>query len=149
MKLAHFIEIRVFSYEGEDENKIIEKLKSFIPFDLENEKVELNKKTAIGFNDKKIMIFWIRLEKEKHTTKFIENLSSKLSDEQKELLIRQSESRLDNDFNFFIRFDKKKILEEDKLWITDSGNCYHLKINLACFPRKKEKALELIRNIFK
>lgn len=149
MRLANFIELRVFSYEGEDENKIIEKLKSLVPFDLQNEKVSISQKTATGFNEKTIRIFGIRLEKERHTNKFIENLASKLTSEQKELLVRQAETRLDTEFNFFVRFDKTRLLKKDELWLTDSGNCYHIKINIACFPRTKENAIGVIRNVFK
>ncbi len=40
-------------------------------------------------------------------------------------------------------------LQENKLWLTESGDCFHIKINIASFPRKREKALEIIRNLFK
>jgi len=72
-----------------------------------------------------------------------------LVNEQRELILRQAETRLDREFNFFIRFDKEKLVNENKYWITDSGNCFHIKMNIACFPRKREQALKIIQNIFK
>jgi len=144
MKLAHFAELRVFSYEGEDEKKIAEKLKELVL----DGKVNLNESSAEGLNDRKIRIFEIRLEKDSQINKFLQNLTEKLSREQKELLIRQAESRLDSEFNFFLRLDKEKLLE-NKYWLTDSGNCFHVKIVIACFPRTREKALEVVRNLFK
>ncbi len=144
MKLAHFAELRVFSYEREDEKKIAEKLKELVPDD----RVKLNQSSAEGFNERKIKIFEIRLEKDSQINKFLLNLTEKLSREQKELLAGQAESRLDSEFNFFLRLDKEKLLE-NKYWVTDSGNCFHVKIVIACFPRTREKALDVVRNLFK
>lgn len=146
MKLAHLAEIRVFSNEDEDEKAIIGKLKEIVVFD---EKIKITETNATGFKEKKIKILGIRLEKDSQINKFLQNLTEKLSKEQKELLIRQAESRLDSEFNFFLRLDKEKLLKESRYWITDSGSCYHVKIVVACFPRTREKALEAVRNIFK
>jgi len=149
MKLLNNVLLSVFVKESEDENKIKEKLKSFIHVNFEKEKLVIKRQTAEGFEDKKIIILEIELEKEKHTNIFLKTLNSRLDKEQKELLIRQAESRLDEEFNFFIRFDKEKLLNEGKYWVTDSGSCFHVKMNIACFPRKKEVALRIIQNIFK
>ncbi len=149
MKLLNNIKISVFVKEGEDEEKIAEKLRSFIPLDLEEEKVSLERKRATGFNDKKIVVLEIILQKEKHANAFLKHLEKILGSEQKELLMKQAESRLDEDFNFFIRFDKQKLLGNNEYHITDSGKCFHIKMNIACFPRKREKAMGIIQNIFK
>jgi len=149
MKYAHLIKLNVFSKEGEDENRIKEKLLSFLTFkDLEKEKIKLEQKTATGFGQKTIGILEITLTKEKHTNAFIENLKEKLNNEQKELILKQAESRLDENLDFFLRFDKEKLINEDKLWLTDSGNCFHIKISIAAFPRKRENGLEIINKLF-
>ncbi len=77
----------------------------------------------------------------------MENLAKALSAEQKELLVRQAESRLDKDLYFYIRLDKSKLIETGKYWITDDGNCYHIKIALAAFPRKRDVAVELLTSL--
>jgi len=110
--------------------------------------IELKKTNATGFNEKKIIILEIYLEKEKHINKFLENLNKKLSKEQKELLIKQAESRLDDELNFFLRFDKEALVNENKLLLTDKGNCYHITIKIAAFPHKRESALKVIDKIF-
>lgn len=148
MKYAHLIKIDVFSKEGEDENAIIKRLLSLIPFDIEEQKIKLEKSKAEGFGDKSINIFEITLAKDSHINQFLKNLKEKLADEQKELILKQAESRLDQDFDFFLRFDKEKLINEDKLWLTDSGNCFHIKISIAAFPRKRENGLEMIKEIF-
>lgn len=149
MKLVNNVVISVFIKESENEDVLREKLKSFVPLSFEDEKITLTRKIAEGFEDKKIIILEIVLNKEKHTNAFIKKLNKILVNEQKELILRQAETRLDREFNFFIRFDKEKLVNENKYWITDSGNCFHIKMNIACFPRKREQALKIIQNIFK
>ena len=147
MKLAHSIKLSVFCNENEDENKIVEGLKSLILFNLEEEKIKINQENATGFRENRIRIFEIVLEKERHTNNFLKNLLEKLGEEQRLLLLGQAETRLDDELDFFIRFDKQKLIEENKIWITDEGNCYHLRISIAAFPAKKEVALENVKNL--
>jgi RNA binding exosome subunit len=149
MKIAHSIKITVFVKEEEDESKVKAKLLSLFPFDLEKEKLGLKESTATGFDDKKIKIFEILLEKDKHIEMFLNKLLEDLSDSTKEFILRGAEKRLDKDCNFFLRFSKEKLIEENDLWLTNQGNCFHIKINIAAFPKKQENAMEIIRNLFK
>ena len=148
MKYVHLIKLTVFSKEEDDENIVVKKLLSLIPFSIEEEKIKLEKRTAEGFGDKPIKIFGVTLTKDSHTSEFLKNLREKLAGEQKELILRQAESRLDEDLNFFLRFDKEKLINEDKLWITDSGNCFHIKISIAAFPKRRENGLGIVKMIF-
>lgn len=149
MKAANSIKVSVFAKEGEDVDKIKEKLLLLIPFDIEKEKVVLEQRTAIGFNEKEIKVFEVLLTKEKHVNLFFENLVNNLSNETKELILKQAESRLDEECNLFLRFSKDRLINENELWLTDAGNCFHIKINIAAFPKKRDIAFEIIRNFFK
>ena len=149
MKFFNTVDIKVFVKPGEDESPIAEKLRSFVPLDLEKEKIQIKRTAAEGFEDRKIVILEVNLAKEKHTNAFLKKLIELLGKEQKEMILRQAETRLDDEFNFFIRFDKDKLLNENKYWVVDSGSCFHLKMNIACFPRKRQEALKIIQNIFK
>ena len=149
MKLLNTVLLSVFVKDGEDEAKIIEKLKSFVPLDFEAEKLAVRRTVADGFNETRIIILEIELEKEKHTNAFLKRLSEMLGSQQRELVLRQAESRLDEEFNFFLRFDKDKLLNENKYWLTDSGSCFHVRMNVVCYPRKREEALKTIQKIFK
>ncbi|MBW2995861.1 hypothetical protein KY332_01025 [Candidatus Woesearchaeota archaeon] len=149
MKIANSIKIKVYVKEGEDIGKTAKAFLEFFPFDLEDEKIQLEEKTATGFNESEIKIFEVVLEKDKHIEAFLKHLNEKSFDEVKERILMQAESRLDEDCNFFLRFSKEKWIEEKMLWLTDQGNCFHIKINVAAFPKKRETALEIIRNVFK
>jgi RNA binding exosome subunit len=146
MKIAHSIRLSVFSYEGEDSEKIAKVFASLFPFPLEQEKLAVKRTNASGFSEKTIVIFELFLEKEKHTSAFLKYLKQRLSDDQRQLLLRQSESRLDSELSFFIRLDKPKLLDEDRVWITDSGNCFHIKMSIAAYPSTHESALKVVEN---
>lgn len=146
MKAAHNITIRVFAKEWEDAEKIKEGLFRLIP--VEKEKLKINETAAEGFEDKKISIFEVKLEKERHVKIFFDSLLQKLGDKQKDLLIRQLDSRTDEECNFFIRLDKEKLLNGE-YQITDSGECYHIKIAAAAYPAKKETAKKAIEQMIK
>jgi RNA-binding protein len=146
MKIAHSITITVFAKEEEDKQKIKEKLLGLVPEGIDKEKLKLNEQAATGFSEKKITIYTLTIDKENHITKFLKNILSKLSNEQKNMLSNQIESRIDEECNFYIRLDKEK-LYEGECHMTDQGNCYHIKTHLAAFPAKKEKATEIARKI--
>jgi RNA binding exosome subunit len=148
MKLAHIVKLRVFCNEDENERKIEDKLSSLVPFDIEKEKIILVKRTVVGFDDKKISVFEIVLKKDRHINAFLKLLNEKLSEDQKELLVNQASSRLDNELNFFMRFDKEKLLK-DEYKIIDSGNCFHITINIAAFPSKKSIALKHVKEMLR
>lgn len=148
MRLAHNITITEFAKNDEDLQSMKESLKLLLPFSLEQEKIALQEQTAQGFEEQQIKILTIFLQKETHTNNFFDFLNSKLSNEQKKLLLLQKESRIDNHFCFFMRFDKEKWNKSKEIFITDSGNCIHIKLALAVFPAKRESALKLIEKIF-
>lgn len=148
MKLAHNIKLSVFSYEsdGEDTDKLASTLASIVPFDLEDEKLKIDRTSAKGFQERKIMILELTLTKESHTNKFLNYLKENLKPEHMNLIKSQLESRLDDELNFFIRLDKDKLLNNKEFYLTESGNCFHIKMSVAAYPAKSEKALEILKD---
>ncbi len=144
MKTAHNIRLSVFAHEEEDAKKIKQAFISLLPFDLEQEKLKLRRTTATGFRERKILILEIMLKKERHTRKFLTFLKDNISEDQKLMIARQAESRLDDELDFFIRLDKQRLLNKE-FWVTDSGDCFHIKISVAAYPAKREAALEVVR----
>jgi len=148
MKLTHNITITEFVREGENLDSVKQALKELIPFDLKQEKILLKEEITTGVDERQtIKILTIFLQKENHTKKFLWFLMTKLSAEQKELLLKQKESRTDNNLYFFIRLEKDKWNLSREASITDGGNCVHIKILLAAFPAKKENALKIVDKI--
>jgi len=148
MKKANNIHIRVFFKKQENEEQIINTLKKIIGYsdeELRKEKIEIKKTEAKGFEEK-IKINEIVLNKDRHMNHFLKILNTNLNKKDKELLIKQ-ENRIDENYDFFLRISKQQALE-NIYELTDSGDCYHIKINLACHPKNKELAKEKIKEIF-
>lgn len=148
MKYAHLIKLTVFSYEPENSEIILGALLRFFPFNLEDNKVTLKRSIASGFNERKIGIFEIILTKNSLIDQFLRNLLSNLDEKQQNQILQQAESRLDKNLDFFLRFDKDSWINEKRLVLTDSGKCYHIRISIAAFPKKRDVALNVIKAIF-
>jgi RNA binding exosome subunit len=148
MNYAHNVIVTVFAKEQESPEKILAGLRTLFPFNLADEKLKIRQQTTTGLQDNKITIYTVELIKARHTNQFIQYLHEKLNKQQKETLIAQKESRLDEELIFYMRLDKDELIN-GKYALTDSGNCYHIRIHLAAFPAKREPALEIIEKIFK
>jgi len=149
MKTIHHIWLTVYCKAEDNEEIILTNLRKFFPFKLEDEKLSIERHSAMSFEERKIIIFQVHLQKQNHIRRFITYLNEILNEEQKHLLLKQKESRLDNENHFFIRFDKDKLLSDNKYFITDKGNCYHLKMSIASYPTTRENALRVVEEILK
>lgn len=148
MKYAHLIKLTAFSYEYENSQSIGEAFLDFFPFNPEENKIVLKKTTADGFNERRILIFEAILAKSNLISHFLQNLLANLDESQKKQILIQAESRLDKNLDFFLRFDKDSWIQEKRLVLTDSGKCFHLKISIAAFPKKRYVALNVVKDLF-
>jgi RNA binding exosome subunit len=148
MRWIHRATLTALGKPEEDVDAIKEGIRALVPFNLEESKVPFQTQNAEAFDDRIIKIFTIILTKEAHTNDFLQFLLDTLNEEQKKLLISQAESRLDTEYDFFIRIDKDAWVQERQISLTDGGNCFHIKLTLAVFPKKKESALQLIQKMF-
>ncbi|MBN1386541.1 hypothetical protein JW968_06245 [Candidatus Woesearchaeota archaeon] len=151
MKLAHNVEVSVFIKPEDDGQKTVDKLCSLFPFDIKDEKLKKSElfydiSSVKSFGDRTIQIHKVVIRKSSLLNQFLKHLMHSLSQEQKELIARQLDSRVDDNGNFFMRLDIEKILQ-DQFWICDEGSCFHIRINLASFPKTKERALEVARQV--
>jgi RNA binding exosome subunit len=154
MKYCHTITLTVF-VRSEDiaENPNINglvnsKIKEMLPLNWEKEKIDYKQTKAEGLSGNTIIIHELKMHKEKETNTFLKELISHLSNEQKNIIISEKESRLDENDDFFIRLEGTKLLK-GIYELTTSGNCFHIKMNIAAFPKKREVALKIIEEIFK
>ncbi|MBS3175650.1 hypothetical protein J4457_00235 [Candidatus Woesearchaeota archaeon] len=149
MKYVHNVRITVFIKQEEDYQKNKAAFLSLVPFSLEDEKISLNERNVVGFHEVPIKILEVVLEKERHVKSFLDQFLSKLSSEQKEMLLRQKESRLDDENFFFIRLDKDHLMDHKEYFVIDGGNCFHIKMHIAAFPASRENALKVVDTLLK
>ena len=148
MKQIHHIWLTIYVKPEDNESDVLMNLNKFIPLNLEEEKLIISKEIVSSVQERKITIFQIHLEKTKHINEFMKKLNSILTEQQKKLILKQIESRLDTQNNFFLRFDKKKLIDNNEFNLTDLGNCYHIKMSMAAFPGTRENALKIIPQLF-
>lgn len=150
MKNAHYITIRVFVKPEEDleqVKKTLYKLSGTTKDLFEQNNISYTEEIVEGFNQKKITKLTLQIEKNRLINDFFEKLNQKLTNKELQALKKQ-ENRIDDDMNFYLRLDKDK-LKKDEYKLTDKGNCYHVRVNLATYPKKKIKALKIINRIIK
>ncbi len=145
MKLVHSVTLSTFVTTDENQQARKEQFLSLVPFDLEEEKLSLKESSATGVTGNKITILSLSFQKERLTNVFLHYLKENLSGAQKQQLIEQ-ENRLDEELFFYLRFKKDTL---PKLVLTDGGDCVHCKLSMAAFPKKKEVARGIIKDIFK
>ena len=149
MKLANNITLRVFCNPEDDCEKVkrsLETLSTFTEEEQKKEKIQTEEIKAKGLEENIIKILTTTLEKDRHCNQFLKDLKEQLSETDRKLLVEQT-NRLDDNLNFFIRLDKKSLLE-NRYELTDSGDCFHIKINIAAFPRNKYEAHKVVKEIF-
>ena len=147
MRYAHTILVTVFMQEGESLEPAKAGMKSMLPLDFGKEKISISEEKCKGFEEKQILVARLLLSKESHTSLFLKELSGRLNEEQKYTLTHQR-NRLDEDMNYYIRLDKPQFLQGNYV-LTDEGNCIHIKIHVAAFPKNKDAAGKVVENIFK
>ena len=143
-KLIHNIHVSLFIKEEEPIAQYKKKYLEFFPFDVEK---LLKEKKVESENESTIYQFTVILDKQKMIRDFLSNLIEKLSDEQKNLIVAQTDSRVNDEMQFFLRFDKVKFLSNE-LWLIDSGECIHIRMTLACYPHSRENALKIVEELF-
>ncbi len=153
MKHIHNVTLRVFVKPGEDKQAIQEGLqqlsglnKTAFADEDPKKRVVIKCSAATGFNNEKIQICELYLDKQKLCKAFLTNLLSTLSQEQKELISKQRRTRLDEQLHFFLRFKKQELMQ-GVYELTDSGDCYHVRLSIAAFPSKREIALQVVEEM--
>jgi len=146
MKLFHSISVSVFIKEEEDYEIIKGKFLGLFSFDLKDSKVALSEKNVSILNDRSMVILEVRLARNGQINDLIEFVKSKLSDKDKQMLVQQLDSRVDEELNFFFRLSKPKLTESGKYVVVDDGDCYHFKCHIATYPQNREKGKELVKD---
>ncbi|MGV8171746.1 MAG: RNA-binding domain-containing protein [Candidatus Woesearchaeota archaeon] len=153
MRYIHNAKITVFikpeEYIGNEEliNNIRDIFHKLVKVDFEKEKLSIKEEIVESFENRKIKILTLEITKEAHTNIFIKTLKESLGEEQIKTILEQRWSRLDEELYFYIRLDKEAALKE-VYELTDRGDCIHIKLHIAAFPKNREKALKVVEEIF-
>jgi RNA binding exosome subunit len=147
-KIFHNVNISVFVKDEEDYKLVEEFFLKLFPFNFKDAKVKLEKTEVQIVEERKMIILKVLLTRNRQVNDFMKNILQFFSKEDKDLIIEQIDTRIDKDSNFFFRIDKKSFIEEEKVVLTDDGNCFHFKCHVATYPQNLEKAKKLIISFF-
>jgi RNA-binding protein len=154
MRYIHNAKLTVFLKPEEYSGNIllIEKFKTvfhkLVKQDFDKEKISIIEENVESFENRKIKILTLEISKEAHTNVFLKTLKELLGKEQCTKILEQKTSRLDEELYFYIRLNKESVLKEI-YELTDSGDCIHIKLHVAAFPKNKESALKTVGEMFK
>lgn len=138
--MIHNISYRVFVYGTENEEKVREAVKTLFPNS--NPQIE----QIEGYFKNPVLILHDKIEKKRDTKDFIKTLES-LDSSTKKRVLNELDRKMDDKGNLFLRFDKQRAYLGN-LKIIEHGDAIHVKIKIAAYPAKKEKAMELAKEIF-
>ena len=139
--MIHNIRYRVFIYENEDRDEILEALLNILPT------AEPEVEEAEGLLEEKMLILTGTISKKRETKEFLNNLIDAIGKDQLNKLYDDLDRKMDEKGNLVLRLSKEKALDEE--WeILDGGDSIHLKIKIAAYPAKKEVAIKKISEIF-
>lgn len=147
MKYVHNIVISGFIKEHEDDKAIKEILMHLLPEDANNQGITLEEEKVSIDETQKMSIVRVRISKEKQCKETITILKQLLGEKQC-AVIKKQENRVDENGFLYLRLDKQVLLESGEAKLVDHGNCIHIKILLAAYPKTKERALQVAKDLF-
>jgi RNA binding exosome subunit len=128
--------------------QIGEAFHTLMPADFDKEKLSIETEIVEGFENRKIQILTLEFSKEAQTNIFLKNLKELLGHDQYLTILDQKESRLDDELYFYIRLNSSELFEGNAI-LTDSGDCFHIRLTIAAFPKNRLSALKVVEEIFK
>jgi len=144
--LVHNIEISVFEKDSSNLNSIYDLFNDLLSIDFEKEKIVVHHKKTEGFEQDVIHILSLKTHNHRHSWSLLRNIFQNLNREDVEKIYEQRDSRLDDHGFFFIRLDKRSLLN-GVYKLTELGDCFHFKIKIAAFPSKRKNTMKSLEEL--
>ncbi|ADQ67546.1 RNA-binding protein [Halogeometricum borinquense] len=129
----HYIDLRTFCYETEDEKRVEAAIRSLLPEEFEIERIE-----NTGHHGDRIIVFSARVERANE----VRHVLSKLSDIQDfEGLLDELDERVTENCELFMRLDKQAAFRDE----TRLGDGITFRAKVEAYPAKKDAAVENAR----
>jgi len=142
MKISE-IRFSVIVHEGENYDEIKKKFLDLLN-GVDLKKVEIFENIGEGLFSSKLYYISAKIKRKKDMERFIKNLIKRGLDI--EGILRSM--GFDERFNIYIRFDKRSLLEENKIVPLYGDDVFHLKISIDGYKKSKEKVIEFLKEYF-
>lgn len=129
----HYIDLRTFCYATEDEKRVEQAIRRYLPEECDIERVE-----NAGHHGDRIVILSARVDKADDVRHVLRQLSE-LDDIER--VMAELDQRVDDNCSFFLRLDKQQAFKGR----VARGNGITLRAKVEAYPAKKEAAVENAR----
>lgn len=129
----HYVDLRTFCYATEDEKRVEQALRRFLPEDYELERAE-----NTGHHGDRIVVLSARVDNAADVRHVLRQLSH-LPDI--ETVVSELDQRVDDNCSFFLRLDKQRAFKGD----VARGDGITLRAKVEAYPAKKAAAVENAR----
>jgi RNA binding exosome subunit len=151
---VHYVDLRAFCYATEDEKRVEQALRAFVPGPASPEEddradetedgdrafefVELDRETTEGFHGDRILVLSVRLERADQVRYALSALAGA---EEFDRLLAELEDRVDDNTAFFVQLDKQGAFRGD----VRLGEGITFRAKVEAYPARREKAVENTR----
>ncbi|RJX51157.1 RNA-binding protein [Halonotius pteroides] len=125
----HYIDLRTFCYATEDEKRVEEALRHFLP-----EEFELNRVTNTGHHGDRIVVLSARVESADGMRVVLDQLAALDSIDR---VLAELDERVDDNCSFFLRLGKQAAFNG----LVRLGEGITLRAKVEAYPAKHEKAV--------
>ena len=125
----HYIDLRTFCYATEDEKRVEEALRHFLP-----EEFELDRVTNTGHHGDRIVVLSVRVESADGMRVVLDQLAALDSIDR---VLAELDERVDDNCSFFLRLDKQAAFNG----LVRLGEGITLRAKVEAYPAKHEKAV--------
>ena len=132
----HYVDLRAFCYATEDEKRVIDALRTFLPEEFPIERAETE-----GFHGDRILVLSARVERADDVRFVLDRLST-LEDHDR--LRDELVDRVDENCSLFLRFDKQRAFRNE----VALGRGIEFRGKVEAYPAKREAAIENVRTFF-
>ncbi|MFB6107667.1 MAG: RNA-binding protein [Haloplanus sp.] len=129
----HYVDLRTFCYETEDEKRVESALRAFLP-----EETELDRATSTGHHGDRILVLSARLENADDVRYVLDRLTE-LPDF--DAVLDELDDRVAEDCSFYLTFDKQAAFRGEMR----RGDGITLRAKVEAYPAKREAAVENAR----
>lgn len=133
----HYLDLRAFCYVTEEEKRVEEALRRFLPEDF-----ELDRASSEGHYGDRILVFSARVENADDIRTVLGALEE-LSDEEGERLTSELDERVDENCSFFLTLDKQAAFRGD----VTLGDGITIRGKVEAYPAKKEHAIDNLEDV--
>ena len=131
----HYIDLRTFCYATEDEKRVEDAIRAFLP-----EEFDLDRMENTGHHGDRIVVLSARVENADDMRHILDRLAELDAIDR---VMDELDERVDDNCSFFLRLDKQAAFQDE----IRLGDGITLRAKVEAYPAKRENAVENARDV--